>query len=154
MNESKPAEQNPALKELAVLAGDWDMELSNASFLPDPSAIVMGKLSVEWRGWGAFLGLYMGSQPGDVPDATWLVGRDESLPDYVVLYYDNRQVSRVYGMSFADRTWKMWRSAPGFSQRFEGRLSADGDTITAHWEKSSDGENWEHDFDVRYSRLK
>jgi hypothetical protein len=94
------------------------------------------------------------ASPGGAPDATWLIGRDEALKDYVVLYYDNRQVSRVYGMSFSDGTWKMWRSSPGFSQRFEGKLSRDGDMITAYWEKSTGGEIWEHHFDVRYTRVR
>jgi hypothetical protein len=154
MDDTGTANQNPALKELDILGGEWKMELSNASFLPDPSATMTGKLMVEWREHGAFLALFMGSNPGKAPDATWLIGRDETLPDYVVLYYDNRQVSRVYGMSLSDGIWKMWRSSPGFSQRFEGKLSRDGNTITAYWEKSSDGEIWEHDFDVRYSKVR
>jgi len=41
----------------------------------------------------------------------------------------------------------------GFSQRFEGRVGQDRTTITAHWEKSSDGAPWEHDFDINYTRL-
>jgi hypothetical protein len=88
------------------------------------------------------------------PDAIWLIGRDESTPNYSVLYYDNRKVSRVYEMSFSDGAWKMWRNSPGFSQRFEGKFSKDGNTITARWEKSSDGSTWEHDFDVVYTRAR
>jgi hypothetical protein len=49
--------------------------------------------------------------------------------------------------------WKMWREAPGFWQRYEGRVSQDGKTITARWEKSSDGSAWEHDFDVTYTKV-
>ena len=30
---------NPALDELQVLVGGWDMELSEASFLPDPARL-------------------------------------------------------------------------------------------------------------------
>ena len=47
----------------------------------------------------------------------------------------------------------MWRDTPGFSQRFEGNVSADGRTITAYWEKSFDGSQWEHDFDVTYTKI-
>ena len=57
-------------------------------------------------------------------------------------------------MSFSDRLWKLWRQAPGFSQRFEGKISDDGETISARWEKSGDGLEWEHDFDVTYIRMK
>lgn len=53
---------------------------------------------------------------------------------------------------FADGVWKLRRDSPGFSQRFEGHFSADQNTITAHWDKSTDGSHWEHDFDVEYTR--
>jgi hypothetical protein len=33
------------------------------------------------------------------------------------------------------------------------RINEDGSTITACWEKSSDGTNWEHDFDLTYTRV-
>ncbi len=74
--------------------------------------------------------------------------------DYKALYFDGRDVSRIYEMSFGDGLWKLWRNTTDFSQRFEGRLSADHDTVTARWEKSSDGDSWEHDFNVVYTRRK
>jgi hypothetical protein len=98
--------------------------------------------------------MYMGNRPPGTPDAVWLISRDESTPNYVVLYYDTRKVSRVYEMSFSDDTWKMWRNSPDFSQRFEGRVGQDRNTITAHWEKSDDGSTWEHDFDVTYTKAR
>jgi hypothetical protein len=55
-------------------------------------------------------------------------------------------------MSFADGLWKMWREAPGFWQRYEGKVSADGHAVAGRWETSSDGTKWEHDFDVTYAR--
>ena len=143
---------NPALEDLEVLVGDWDMELSNASFLPGPSDTVSGHVSFEWLENGAFLVLYMGDKPDGMPDAIWLIGRDESAPTYTVLYYDSRKVSRVYEMSFSEGTWKMWRNSPGFSQRYEANLSKDGHTIAASWEKSLDGKKWEHDFDITFTR--
>jgi hypothetical protein len=78
------------------------------------------------------------------------MGRDETSGEYCVLYADARGVSRIYQMSLDERVWRMWRTAPGFHQRFEGRLSADGSTIEAQWEKSSDGKTWEADFDMKY----
>ena len=47
----------------------------------------------------------------------------------------------------------MWRKAPGFWQGYEGTLSKNGKTITACWEKSSEGTKWEHDFDVTYTKV-
>lgn len=153
MKKNTSQNPNPALKDLEVLVGDWNMELSNASFLPSPSDTVMGHVSIEWVEDGAFLVMYMGDRSLGTADASWLIGRDESMPNYLVLYYDARRVSRVYEMSFSDGTWKMWRNSPDFSQRFEGKFSDDGNTITARWEKSSNGSTWEHDFDVTYTKL-
>ncbi len=145
------SKHNPALKHLELLVGDWEMELSNAAFLPDPSDTVKGPVSFEWVQDGAFLVMCMGDKP---PDAIWLISRDESTPDYTVLYYDARSVSRIYEMSFSERVWKMWMESPGFWQRYEGTVSTNGNTITAHWEKSSDGTKWEHDFNITYTRMK
>ena len=55
-------------------------------------------------------------------------------------------------MSFKDGVWKIWRNSPSFSQRFRGVLDKNNNTITAKWEKSSGGQKWEHDFDVKYER--
>lgn len=152
MAKTSSHNQNPALKHLEVLLGDWEMELSNASFLPRPSDTAKGLISFEWVQDGAFLLMRMGDKPPSPPTAMWLISRDESTPDYTVLYYDDRGVSRVYGMSFADGVWKIWREASGFSQRFDGKFSDDGNTVTASWEKSLDGTKWEHDFNVTYTR--
>jgi len=148
--ESHSLEHNPALRRLGVLVGDWDMELSGASFLPDPQAKIHGPTSFKWNEHGAFLVMHQGEKR--VPQATWLIGRDESTDLFKVLYFDDRGVSRIYEMSFENGEWKMWRNMRGFSQRFHGILSENHNTITAEWEKSDDGRKWEHDFYVRYTR--
>jgi hypothetical protein len=147
-----PGTHNPALAALEPLVGAWRMELSHAAFLPDPTAMVASAVSFDWREDGALLVLRMGGEPPGPANALWLIGRDSSRPEYTVLYYDTRGVSRIYAMTFADGVWQLWRDAPGFSQRFEGRVSADGNRIAGRWEKSTDGATWEHDFDVTYAR--
>ncbi len=153
MAQTSSHQHNPALNHLEFLVGEWEMELSNASFLPRPSDTAKGHVSFEWVQDGAFLVMRMGDKPPGPPAAIWLISRDESTPNYTVLYYDSRTVSRVYGMSFSESVWKMWRESPGFWQRYEGTVSYDGKTITARWEKSADGTQWEHDFDVTYTKV-
>ena len=154
MAKSDLSSPNPMLKDLEVLVGKWELELSNASFLPNPSATVKGNVSFDWLEGGAFLIIRMGGQPSGTPSATWLIHRDDSSAAYKVFYYDDRTVSRIYEMSFSDNVWKLWRHSPDFSQRFEGNISEDGNKILAEWQKSNDGQKWEHDFDVAYTRLK
>jgi hypothetical protein len=149
MPASKNIVRNPALLPLDVLSGEWAVELSEAAFLPDPNGEITMQVACEWIENGAFLVIRM---PLDPPDSLWLISRDDSSKDYTVLYFDSRKVSRIYQMSFHDNSWKMWRNSPKFSQRFEGILSGDGNSITARWEKSTDGETWKHDFTLRYRR--
>jgi len=154
MEKANPHKYNPALEHLEVLLGNWEVELSHTSFLPGPSDTVTGHVSFEWLLDGAFLLMRMGDKSPGPPNATWLIGRDESTPNFTALYYDSRSVSRIYEMSFVDGVWKMWRESPGFWQRYEGKISNDGNTITARWEKSSDGIKWERDFNITYTRVK
>ncbi len=48
MKKSDSSQPNPALKDLQILIGQWEMEISNAAFLPDRSATVKGAVSFEW----------------------------------------------------------------------------------------------------------
>ena len=142
---------NPALADLQFLAGAWDMELSEASFLPGPDAKVHGSVTFEWIEQGAALVMRMGVAA--TPTAIWIIGRDDSEPGYHVLYADDRGVSRVYRMSFSGDTWRMWRDTPEFSQRFDAEVTAGRAQIDGSWQKSVDGgATWEHDFTVRYRR--
>ena len=130
------------------------MELSNSSFLPNPSDTAKGYASFAWVEQGAYLVGKIGQKASAATDAIWLFGRDEQVPEFKVLYYDSRRVSRVYEMSFSGLEWKMWRQSPDFWQRFEGKFSDDGNTTFAHWDKSGDGIKWEHDFDLTYKRVR
>jgi hypothetical protein len=147
---------NSSLKPLEVLSGRWAMEIRwspNTHKLVGGPGTVRGTNRFEWIEDGHFLVHHQGGVAG-APDARWLMGRDETSREYTVLYADSRGVSRVYQMSFENRVWRIWRNAPAFGhyQRFEGRLSADGCSIDAHWERSEDGKTWDLDFDLSFVR--
>jgi hypothetical protein len=137
---------NPALKQLEALIGEWEVEVPQ---FPGQR----GRAVFEWLEDGAYLRFHADA-PEPAPSATLIISRDEVDEIYTVLHYDSRGVSRVYQMSFGERVWKIWRQAPGFSQRFSGMLSDDGDSIRATWEKSRDGSDWEHDFDLIYTKTR
>jgi hypothetical protein len=146
-----PQTPNPALKDLEPLVGEWSVEIA---FPTDPVTTVRGSVSFAWLDGGAFLVMRSGGIEWSGPSSSiGVVGRDDIVETYSMLYFDARGVSRIYEMSFDDGVWKQWRSAPGFSQRFTGTLGDDGSTIMARWEKSSDGAHWDHDFDLTYTRL-
>jgi hypothetical protein len=145
---------NSALQRLSFLTGEWDVESSSMSFHPDPSAVAHGRASFEWLEGGAFLVEHSEPDSPDFPRSISLIGPDDAAGTYCMLYYDSRGVSRVYQMSLNESSWDMWRDFPGFLQRFKGTLSGDGRSIRGHWEKSSDGQHWEHDFDLTYTKLR
>lgn len=143
---------NPALQDLAVLVGEWQIELTNAKFL-DAGTSMTGKLSVSWFE-DSFLVLRSSMDAAGPPRSVAVIGRNETLADYELLYADERGVSRIYRMSFDHGKWVQHREDPGFHQRFEGTVTPEGDRISAYWEKShDDGATWEHDFDLIYRRL-
>jgi hypothetical protein len=111
-----------------------------------------GSARVDWLEDGSALVMRQGDA-ANPPAATWIIGRDEDEPDFVVFYADDRGVSRIYRMSLEGPLWRMWRDAPGFSQRFSAQIGPDGQMVRGRWEKSSDqGKTWEHDFNLDYVR--
>jgi hypothetical protein len=88
------------------------------------------------------------------PDSTFIIGRDDASKEFTASYFDMRGVSRIYQVSFVGGIWRMWRDVPGFSQRFEGKISQKGGAIAGFWEKSVDGAHWQRDFAVNYTKIK
>jgi hypothetical protein len=142
-------EANPAIQRLNVLLGSWRTEI----VMPlDPPIVTSGREDIEWLGEGPFLVMRGTVEHPDFPDGIIIIGADDSNEAYSMLYFDSRGVARIYQMSLGDGTLKFWRETPGFNQRYIGRFSEDGNTITGAWEKSTDGTTWEHDFDLIYIR--
>ncbi len=109
--------------------------------------------SFEWLEGGRFLIQRWRVDHPAAPDGIAIIGAAEPAGRYRQHYFDSRGVERVYEMTLADGVWKLWRTAPDFSQRFTGTFDAAGDTISGAWEISRDGTTWEHDFDLTYTRV-
>ena len=146
----------PAFKRLEVLVGEWTTEIVHPTVRPNS---IRGRRRFEWltksnNGSGGFLVQHDEVEHPDFPDSVTLIGVDADAPAdlFTYHYFDTRGVERVYAMSLSDGVWKLWRDAPGFSQRFIGTFSVDGKTIDGCWEKSADGAQWEHDFDLTYTK--
>jgi hypothetical protein len=142
---------NPALKPLEMLIGEWTAEIRMPA---DPSNVIHGRATFEWLEGGAFLLQHSEVSHTDFPRGVMTIGRDEKDENYCMLYFDSRGVSRICQMSLSGGVWKLWRDAPGFSQRFTGTFSTDGKTISGQWEKSGDGQTWEHDFALTYRKVR
>jgi hypothetical protein len=146
----QPPEPNPALERLDPLVGEWTIEGTVPS---DPPLVVRGRVAFEWLMGGSFLVERWDVAHPDFPDGIAIIGSDASAEALRQHYFDSRGVIRVYEMSLRDNVWRLWRDSPDFSQRFSGTFSDDGRSITGRWVKSSDGSNWEHDFDLTYVKV-
>ena len=153
-NQQRHFKSNPALEQLAAFIGEWDIEITAMSFREDPSAVDRGHSSFAWLEGGAFLMQHSEISASDFPRSVAVMGADDEAGIYRMLYYDSRGVSRIYRMTFSGGIWTLWRDFPGFSQRFHGTFSEDGRIITAYWERSTDGTNWEHDFALTYTKVR
>lgn len=140
---------DPDVRDLGILVGEWTLEITAS----DPALEVQGHASFEWLTEDSFLILRWEVEHPVFPDAISIIGLDDSTGEYSHHYFDTRGVHGVYEMSLEGGVWKQWRDWPGFSQRFTGTFSDDGEKITGAWEKCLDGTNWEHDLDWTYTKV-
>ena len=136
------------LRELGHLVGTWNVKLrwSEAThrLVGGPIEVDM-VIKIQWLDASPWIHYWMGP-------AHWLIGGDEGRQEFVVLYTDGRPSPRVYRMTFNRGLWKIWRDAPGFRQRFEGRLTKNGRRIEARWDKAEGRKGWARDFDLTFVR--
>lgn len=145
-----------ALEQLEPLVGEWTAEATFTSS-PEPGR---GRVTFEWELGGQFLLERATADHPEAPDSVALISVAESADghEYVQHYFDSRGVVRTYRMTLREREWTLVRDRPDFTpldfaQRYTGRFSEDGRTITGRWETSDDGgRSWAHDFDLTYRK--
>ena len=142
---------NPALAPLTPLLGEWKTVGTHPMV---PGTTFHGRTSFTWLEGGAFLVMHSQIEEPEIPSGIAVFGSDDASETLFMLYFDERGVSRKYDVSFRDATLKWWRTAPDFSQRFTGRIADDGRTIVGEGELCRDGQTWEGDLQLTYTRLR
>jgi hypothetical protein len=145
---------NDSLRRLEPLAGDWDVTLTHAWFLDSMDTEIHGTATIEWYA-EAFL-LLRSSFPGRSAEqggSAWAMAfsRNDPRDTFVALYNDDRGVSRVFAMAFADGQWTLQREDPDFHQRIvirvgEARLDWRADA------SEDAGRTWRKDLDYIFTR--
>jgi hypothetical protein len=144
-----------SLDALEPLVGEWSMV---PTFKGMPPAEAGARVSFGWLPGGRFLIQRWEIPVPEAPDGIAIIGADPDRPGaYLQHYFDSRGVARVYKMSLEDGIWKLWRDEPDFSpldfsQRYTGTFTDDGKTVTGAWEICHDGQSWEHDFDLTFTK--
>jgi hypothetical protein len=153
----------PPPEHLSRLVGSWTTEATHPAF---PGVIVRGTATFEWWDGERFLINRARNEHPDFPNSISIIGvtnedrvdpsNDEPTPDdglpMTMHYFDSRGVFRVYEVSVGDETWRIWRDAPGFSQRFLGTSANGGDTVAGIWQMCTDDVNWVDDLQITYRR--
>jgi hypothetical protein len=162
----KRVPSDSALQGLDRLVGTWTTEATHPAV---PGVVVHGTVTIEWLEGERFLVHRARTNHPDFPDAISIIGftgrdRDDNAPSIDpatadraqlrMYYFDSRGVFRVYAVSIDDDSWRLWRDAPGFSQRFTGRFADGGDTIIGRWQLCRNEPRWDDDLEITYRRSK
>jgi hypothetical protein len=70
-----------------------------------------------------------------------------------MLYFDVRNVSREDRWTISGNVWTWSRNEPRFSQRMVLTIAEDGQSIEAKGQMSQNGQPWEPDLQLTYSRV-
>jgi hypothetical protein len=153
----QPPTLHPVLGHLAALVGEWETEATHQGL---PGAVIRGRATFEWLGEGTFLIWRARYDHPDIPDSIAIMSCDDTGVlrhpggGCALHYFDQRGVTRLYHLGAETGVWRYWREAPGFSQRFTGILSADGQIIDGVAELCRDGVTWERDLPITYRRVR
>jgi len=142
---------NAATEVLEPLIGVWDTVGSHGLI---PGKTLHGRTSFAWDESGWFLRMSSSIREDvGIPAGVAMIGSDDQLGTYVMIYYDQRGVSRLYQVSMQGDVLRWWREAPELSQRYSLTISRDGRTMAGKGELSKDGSTWEKDLDLTYTRV-
>ena len=141
---------NPALAVFTPFIGAW----TTVGRHPMLEMTLHGKTTFEWREGGAYLCIRSEIDEPGVPSGISYIGSDDQEGTYMMLYFDERGVSRHYEVSLDAGVMHWWRDAPGFRQRFTVTMSADGDTMHGRGELAKDEDAWGPDLELTYTRVK
>ena len=148
------------LASLDRLVGTWTTEATHPAM---PGTVVHGTAEIEWLEGERFLIQRSRMDHPDFPNSISIIGYTEvdrervappaaEVPQLSMHYYDSRGVFRVFQASADDASWRFWRNAPGFSQRFTGTFEDGGDTIVGRAQLCRNDANWADDLEITYRR--
>lgn len=139
-----------AHRRLQPLVGHWWSEGETVATGDEPSVQVRGTDDYRWLAGGHFLVHRVDVHMGDAKvDAIEMIGYDAASGAYPMRSYDNDGGETLMTGEFrGDGTYRL--SAD--EQRSTVEFGEDGRHMAAHWERRTDGGEWEPWMEMRFTR--
>ncbi|GGC81640.1 hypothetical protein GCM10011512_05450 [Tersicoccus solisilvae] len=142
---------NPALQSLAFLVGDWRTTGRHPAL---PGRTVGGRTSFTWHEGGAFLLVRTHVDESGFPDGMAIIGSDNGSGRLVMVYFDEREVSRIYAVVVGGQHTVTWsRDDPTIAQTVTIRAEADG-TLISTGPITEHGGPWGADLSQVFHRIR
>jgi hypothetical protein len=142
--------RNPVLEPFEPLIGEWRTRGTHPLV---PGKAFHGRASFSWIEGGAFLIMRSEIDEPEIPSGMAIFGSDDADGTFCMIYFDERGVSRKYGVTIIGDVMTWSRDDPKFRQRMTLRIDAGGSRIVSKGEMSREGKPWEGDLELTYERL-
>lgn len=142
---------NAALRAFEVLIGEWRTTGTHPLI---PGVVFHGRTSFSWHEGGAFLLVRSEIDEKEIPNGVAIIGSDDAAGAYVMVYFDDRGVSRHYGVTLTGNRLVWERDVAGFAQRNTLVIDEGGFRMVGRGEMSREGGEWEGDLSLTYERVR
>ncbi len=140
-----------AYERLEALIGRWRTEGWTREAPGAPAARIDAVDTYERLPGGALLHL-VDARVGDLKvEGAELIGYDPDRDTYVTQYFGSDGPTAYEATLTEEDGALVWRMGSA-ANRFTGKFSDDGNTITGHWEAVDDESNWQPWMDITLTR--
>lgn len=140
---------NVLLEPFAFLIGDWRTTGTHPMV---PNKTFHGRTSFAWAEGGAFLVMHSEIDEPEIPSGVALIGSDDGEHSYVMIYFDERGVSRHYQVAINDEEMIWKRDDEKLSQCMTFTREDDDAKLVCKGRMSERGGVWRDDLSLVYTR--
>ncbi|MEO7364927.1 MAG: hypothetical protein ABIW03_01250 [Sphingomicrobium sp.] len=117
-----------------------------------PGKALRGRTSFAWHEGGGFLILRSEVDEPQFPDGLAIIASDNVSGQFIMTYFDERVISRIYQVTPGDRTVTWSRDDPVFSQSVTITAESGGDRLISRGRMSERGGAWVDDLSQVFER--
>ena len=140
---------NPALTPLEFLIGEWRTTGTHPLV---PGKPLCGRTSFGWHEGGAFLIMRSQVDHPKFPDGLAIIGSDDTVGTFAMIYFDERGISRISDVTVGDRTMTWRRDDSEFSQSLTVTADESGTRLDSRGRMKKKGEGWVDDLSQIFVR--